>query len=190
MQADQLAAQVAADEASAATASCHAVLLSPDLWLELFQWLDRGSKVGLRRVSHAMCSQVDGSISVVVSPAAGFSPDSLSAALVRWPAVRDLTLVLAVGSTSDLAPLSTTSLVGLKSLAVRQVGTHGRMAHGRMALALHGCPMQLLRSRLPAAVNAVCVHAPHAWLHAWPWRGCTPIPRLRPSRLTGRSYTY
>jgi hypothetical protein len=49
------AAQLTADEEAAAAASYHAVLLSPDLWLELFQWLDRGSKV-------------DGSIETVASP--------------------------------------------------------------------------------------------------------------------------
>ncbi|KAG1666591.1 hypothetical protein FOA52_000558 [Chlamydomonas sp. UWO 241] len=40
---------------------------------------------------------------------------------MRWPAVKELTLVLVVGrSASDLAPLATTTLAGLKSLAVRQ----------------------------------------------------------------------
>jgi hypothetical protein len=92
------------------------MLLSQDLFLELFPWLDRGSKVALRLVSRAMCSLVDGSISAVTagsietvaSPAAGFSD---CAALVRWIGVRDLTLVLVVdGSASDLKPLDTTSL--------------------------------------------------------------------------------
>jgi hypothetical protein len=121
MQADQLAAQLAADAEAAATASIHAVLLSPDLFPELFQFLDRGSKAALRCASRAVCSQVDGSIETVASPASGFSDISLSATLVKFPRVHNLTL-LRVGSTSDLAPLATTSLAGLKSLTVRQVG--------------------------------------------------------------------
>ncbi|KAG1663329.1 hypothetical protein FOA52_004090 [Chlamydomonas sp. UWO 241] len=114
--------QVAADEeAAAATASYHAVLLSPDLWLVVFPCLDRGSKVALRGVCAALRRQVDGAIQLLASPAAGFSPDDLAAALMRWPTVKDLTLVLVVGSSaSDLAPLATTTLAGLKSLAVRQ----------------------------------------------------------------------
>jgi hypothetical protein len=121
----------------AATASgYHAVLLSPDLFGELFPWLDRTSKAALRCVSRAMRSQVDGSIKVVASPASGFSPDSLTAALVRWPAVRDLTLLAVTGAASwhaqaSLQPLATASLAGLTSLTVRQVGTtHGRACMG------------------------------------------------------------
>jgi hypothetical protein len=135
-QADQLAVQLAADDA-AATASYHAVLLSPiDLFPEVFQFLDRGSKVALRGVSRALRSQVDGTIEVLTSPV-GFS-DSLDAALERWHRVRDLTLVLAglkslaVDSASDLAPLATTtSLAGLKSLSVRQEGG-GTYIHSKM----------------------------------------------------------
>ncbi|KAG1663328.1 hypothetical protein FOA52_004089 [Chlamydomonas sp. UWO 241] len=115
------ASQVAADEAAAATALYHAVLLSLDLWLVVFPCLDRGSKVALRGVCAALRRQVDGAIQVLTSHAAGFTPHELAAVLVRWPAVKDLTLVLAVGSSaSDLAPLATTTLAGLKSLAVRQ----------------------------------------------------------------------
>jgi hypothetical protein len=122
---DQLAAELAA-----VTAAYHAVLLSPiDLFPEVFKFLDRGSKVALRGVCRAMCTQVDGSISVVASPAAGFSsPDALSAALVRCPHVHGLTLMLAVDSASGHAPLATVELAGLESLAVCQVGgAHGRM---------------------------------------------------------------
>ncbi|KAG1655490.1 hypothetical protein FOA52_008961 [Chlamydomonas sp. UWO 241] len=66
-----------------------------------------------------MRSQVDASIQVVASPVSGFSPDALSAALVRWSGMRDLTL-FAVSGTDDLAPLATASLTGLTSLTVSQ----------------------------------------------------------------------
>ncbi|KAG1657720.1 hypothetical protein FOA52_011982 [Chlamydomonas sp. UWO 241] len=116
------ASQLAADEAAAATALYHAVLLSPGLfWLGLFPCLDRSSKVALRGVCGALRRQVDGAIQVLASPVAGFSPDALTAALVRWPAMKDLTLVMAVSSSaSDLAPLATTTRAGLKNLAVHQ----------------------------------------------------------------------
>jgi hypothetical protein len=144
MQQADHAAQLDADEAASA------VLLSPDLFPELFQFLDRGSKAALRCASRAMCSLVDGSIETVASPLeTGFSDISLIATLARCPRVHDLTL-LYVGSTSDLASLATTSLAGLKSLTVRQVGMG-------------------------------------AWLHAWSWSDCTPIPRTRPSHWTRRS---
>ncbi|KAG1665297.1 hypothetical protein FOA52_015874 [Chlamydomonas sp. UWO 241] len=117
-------ARMAALEASmaaplAGSASCHAVLSSPDLWLVLWPSLDRVSKVALRGVSKGMRSQVDASIKVVASPASGFSPSALSAALVHWHAVHDLKL-LAVSGAADLAPLATASLAGLTSLTVRQ----------------------------------------------------------------------
>jgi hypothetical protein len=116
------ASQLAADEElAAATASYHAVLLSPDLGLGVFPCLDRGSKVALRGVCGALRSQVNGAIEVVASPVAGFSQHALTASLLRWPALKHLTLVMVVGSSaSDLAPLATTTLAGLKSLAVRQ----------------------------------------------------------------------
>ncbi|KAG1655907.1 hypothetical protein FOA52_009849 [Chlamydomonas sp. UWO 241] len=65
------------------SAICHDVLFSPDLWPVLFPSLDRASKVALRCANRAMRAQVDPSIKVVASPVSGFSPDALSAALVR-----------------------------------------------------------------------------------------------------------
>ncbi|KAG1662173.1 hypothetical protein FOA52_006393 [Chlamydomonas sp. UWO 241] len=103
----------------AATVAYHDVLFSPDLAPKLLSSLDRATKVALRCVNKAMRSQVDASIKVVASPASGFSPDALSAALVRWSGMRDLTL-FAVNGTDDLAPLATASLAGLTSLTVRQ----------------------------------------------------------------------
>ncbi|KAG1655906.1 hypothetical protein FOA52_009848 [Chlamydomonas sp. UWO 241] len=101
------------------TAACHAVIFSPDLSPQLLLSLDRASKVALRCVNRAMRSQVDASIKVVASPVSGFSADVLSAALVRWSGMHDLTL-LAVSDDADLEPLATASLAGLTSLTVRQ----------------------------------------------------------------------
>jgi hypothetical protein len=136
----------------AATASYHAVLLSPDLWLGVFPCLDRGSKVALRGVCGALRSQVDGAIEVVASPVAGFSPHALTASLLRWPALKHLTLVMAVGSSaSDLAPLATTTLAGLKSLAVSQVGCG------------HACTVRMHHAWCPKRSQARArVHEPHA----------------------------
>ncbi|KAG1662176.1 hypothetical protein FOA52_006396 [Chlamydomonas sp. UWO 241] len=109
-----------AEEDEAATVAYDAVLFSPDLFeTELFPWLDRASKVALRCVNRAMRSQVDASIEVVASPASGFSPDALIAALVRWSEMRDMTL-FAVWGADDLVPLATASLAGLTSLTVRE----------------------------------------------------------------------
>jgi hypothetical protein len=121
------ATRVAAAEAAAhASATSHAVLFSEDLLSQqLWRWLDIDSKRALRCVNKRMRSQVDGAVQVVVSPACGASPNELASALLRWPAVVDLTLIN-VGRASDLAPLSTASLAGLRSLAVRTVrGMHG-----------------------------------------------------------------
>jgi hypothetical protein len=119
----------------AGQAQIDAVLFSPDLFPELFPWLDRASKVALRGVSRAMCSQVDASIEVVASPSEGFSAAHLTDALVRWPAVRDLTLLLNVGGGADLAALATTSLTRLTSLTMRQ--TVGHTAHHGHDAAAH-----------------------------------------------------
>ncbi|KAG1676481.1 hypothetical protein FOA52_002301 [Chlamydomonas sp. UWO 241] len=81
-------------EAAAATEKAHAVLFSPDLWLQqLWRWLDRDSKAALRGASVAMRRQVDGSIEVVASPAC---------------------------DPADLAPLATAALARLASLTVRE----------------------------------------------------------------------
>ncbi|KAG1653894.1 hypothetical protein FOA52_013777 [Chlamydomonas sp. UWO 241] len=112
------------DDDEAATAAYHGVLFSQDLWtLQLFPLLHRASKVVLRCVNKNMCSQVDASIEVVASPVSGSSPDALSAALVRWSGMHDLTL-LAVKD-ADLVPLATASLAGLTSLTVRQADPDG-----------------------------------------------------------------
>jgi hypothetical protein len=105
------------------------VLFSGDLWTQqLWQWIDSDSKRALRGVSKRMRSQVDGAITRVASPSAGASADDLASALLRWSAVRDLTL-LNVSDAAALAPLSTATLPGLTSLTVRQVGVHGVLTH-------------------------------------------------------------
>jgi hypothetical protein len=137
--------------------AAHMVLFSEDLFAEaLFPRLDRASKVALRRVCHAMRAQVDGSIVVVASPASGASAGELVSALVRWPRVKDLTL-LGVRGGSPLLPLSTATLGGLERLTVREVGFLGT-AHGE----------PVLRAPVPSP--------------AWPARRLharTPIPRMQ-----------
>jgi hypothetical protein len=135
-------ARVATEEADAAleSASAHAVLLSQDLWHQhLWRWLDADAKAALRVVSKGMRSQVDAAVEVVASPSTGAYENQLRSALLRWPAVRELTL-LNVRDATALAPLSTASLAGLTSLTVRQVGMdrlpcawlYGRMARSRL----------------------------------------------------------
>ncbi|KAG1676475.1 hypothetical protein FOA52_002295 [Chlamydomonas sp. UWO 241] len=119
MQTHETAAEVAAAAAAASTEKAHAVLFSPNLWLELWRWLDRDRKTALRGVSIALRGLVDESIEVVFSPACGFSPDALTTALLLWPRVAHLTL-LAVSDAADLAPLATTALTRLTSLTVRK----------------------------------------------------------------------
>jgi hypothetical protein len=132
--------------------AAHMVLFSEDLFAEaLFPRLDRASKVALRRVCHAMRAQVDGSIVVVASPASGASAGELVSALVRWPRVKDLTL-LGVRGGSPLLPLSTATLGGLERLTVREVGFLGT-AHGE----------PVLRAPVPSPacrrLRRVCTHA-------------------------------
>jgi hypothetical protein len=98
-----------------------------------------------------MRSQVDGAVEVhvVTSPSSGAY--DLAAALLRWPAMRELTL-LNVSVATDLAPLSTASLAGLTSLTVREVGgMDERHAHGR-----HANCMARSSSR-----SAACMHRTH-----------------------------
>jgi hypothetical protein len=121
-------ADVPADEAMD-YASAHAVLLSEDLFCQqLWRWLDADAKAALRVVSKGMRSLVDGAVQVVASPRSGASANDLRFALLRWPAVRDLTMFNVRGA-ADLSPLSTASLAGLTSLTVREeVGAcHARM---------------------------------------------------------------
>ncbi|KAG1655961.1 hypothetical protein FOA52_005216 [Chlamydomonas sp. UWO 241] len=100
------------------------VLFSPDLWAELWRWLDRGSKAAMRSVSVAMRDQVDAAVvRVASSPEAGFTAKQLKSALVRWHGIVDLAL-LGMGDGSDLAPLATASLAGLKSFTVREGMIH------------------------------------------------------------------
>ncbi|KAG1679526.1 hypothetical protein FOA52_011127 [Chlamydomonas sp. UWO 241] len=73
----------------------------------------------MRVVCKGTRSLVDGAVQVVASPSSGASADDLASALLRWPAVRDLTLLNVTGA-ADLAPLSTASLAGLTSLTVRE----------------------------------------------------------------------
>ncbi|KAG1679525.1 hypothetical protein FOA52_011126 [Chlamydomonas sp. UWO 241] len=109
------------DEAAALEfASTHAVLLSEDLLhQQLWRWLDADAKAALRVVSKGTRSLVDGAVQVVASPSSGASAIDLASALLRWPAVRDLTL-LNVSDAASLAPLSTASLARLTSLTVRE----------------------------------------------------------------------
>ncbi|KAG1676730.1 hypothetical protein FOA52_005019 [Chlamydomonas sp. UWO 241] len=113
-------ANLAVEEAAAALdAARSAVLLSEDLWhQQLWRWLDADAKAALRVVCKGMRSLVDSAVQVVASPSPGASAIDLASTLVRWSAVRDLTL-LNVSSATDLTPLSTASLTGLTSLAVR-----------------------------------------------------------------------
>ncbi|KAG1664750.1 hypothetical protein FOA52_004758 [Chlamydomonas sp. UWO 241] len=110
-QADQLA-----DEAEHATAN--AVLKSPDLLSKFWPWLDPSSKASLRVVCRELRSHVDGLVRVAMG--VGFSAQQLSAALIRWPHVHDLTLMGITGA--SLRPLTTASLAGLTSLTLREAG--------------------------------------------------------------------
>jgi hypothetical protein len=101
----------------------------------------------MRLVSKGMRSQVDAAVQVVASPSSGASTKDLASALLRWPAVRELTL-LNVGDATTLAPLSTASLAGLTSLTVRQeVGTAMRMG-------MHGRPTRARMARAPSVTPA------------------------------------
>ncbi|KAG1679516.1 hypothetical protein FOA52_011117 [Chlamydomonas sp. UWO 241] len=95
-------------------ASNHAVLLFEDL-----RWLDADSKAALRLVCKGARSLVDGAVQVVASSSWGASANDLASALLRWPAIRELTL-LNVSSATDLSPLTTATLSGLTSLTVRE----------------------------------------------------------------------
>ncbi|KAG1660179.1 hypothetical protein FOA52_005279 [Chlamydomonas sp. UWO 241] len=80
-------------EALAAIDLAHAVLLSEDLFTQaLWRWLDADGKAALRGVSKHIRSLMDGSITRVASLRQGFVTAVLASALLRWPAVRDLTL--------------------------------------------------------------------------------------------------
>jgi hypothetical protein len=66
---------------------------SQDLWHQhLWRWLDADAKATLRVVSKGMRSQVDAAVQVVASPSSGASANELASALLRWPAVRELTV--------------------------------------------------------------------------------------------------
>ncbi|KAG1679520.1 hypothetical protein FOA52_011121 [Chlamydomonas sp. UWO 241] len=96
--------------------SAHAVFLSEDLvHQQLLRWLDAGAKAALRLVCKGIRSLVDGAVQVVSTPSSGASANDLASALLRWPALRDLTL-LNVSDSTDLSPLTTASLAGLTSL--------------------------------------------------------------------------
>ncbi|KAG1680181.1 hypothetical protein FOA52_000294 [Chlamydomonas sp. UWO 241] len=166
------AAQAESDAiASAASASAHAVLLSQDLWVELWRWMDPSSKVALRSVSKAMRRQVDGAVAVVSSPASGFSAAKLAAALARWHAVRHLTL-LAVTKASDLKPLATTPLSRLESLTIRQAGgghhppsrwgmtLSGNLGATLRTLDVSGCATLCSIDAVSSCVKLVCLRMP------------------------------
>jgi hypothetical protein len=164
------AVRVAADEAAALeSASAHAVLFSQDLWHQhLWSWLDPESKAAMRLVSKDMRIQVDAAVEVVASPSSGASANALRSALLRWPAVRELTL-LNVSNAAALVPLSTTTLAGLTSLTVRQeVGLPCAWLHGRASpcmRAWHDLPLTPAPSHACVTWDAwFC--AWHAWLHA------------------------
>ncbi|KAG1679522.1 hypothetical protein FOA52_011123 [Chlamydomonas sp. UWO 241] len=119
--------RAAREEAAAIeSVSAHAVLLSEDLVCQqLWRWLDADAKAALRVMNKRMRSLVDGAVQVVASPSSGASANDLASALLRWPAVRILTL-LGVSGATDLSPLSTASLAGLTSLTVSQEVTYPR----------------------------------------------------------------
>jgi hypothetical protein len=200
------AARVAAeeDEAALESASAHAVLFSQDLWRQhLWRLLDPESKAALRLVSKGMRSQVDAAVEVVASPSHGASANQLRSALLRWPAVRELTL-LNVRDAAALAPLSMASLAGLTSLTVRQVGMdrhawlHGAHPHARMARApslspapshahgLHGLPCAWARTHACAGGTSSLDHACPGVLHVWHER-MSQAPSLTPPRCIATS---
>jgi hypothetical protein len=146
--------EAADEEVEHATALAHSVLFSDYLWrLQLWRWLDSGSKSALRGVSRAMCAQVEGSIGAVTSPASGFSSDDLTHALAtmaRCPGLRDLTLINVSGG-SGMQPLATASLAGVTSLTMRQVGVR---AWGSAMRACHRALPAPCTPALPAACVA------------------------------------
>ncbi|KAG1671133.1 hypothetical protein FOA52_005385 [Chlamydomonas sp. UWO 241] len=143
-----LAAEDAVTDAEAASA--HMVIFSEDLFSEaVWPKLDRASKAALRGVCVAMRKLVDGSIKVVSSPASGASAGELARALVRWPRVKDLTL-LGVRGGSSLQALSTATLPGLESLTVREAP---RVAYESVP----AWRMSELSSRVAAALRCIDV---------------------------------
>jgi hypothetical protein len=135
-----------ADDAERATALAHAVLFSVDLWLELWPWMDRGSKQALRSVNLAMRAQVEGSIGAAASPDSGFSSDALRHALAtmaRFPGLRDLALIN-VSAASGMQPLATALLSGVTSLTMRQVGMRSMRAHTLVNMRATLCGIQPL----------------------------------------------
>ncbi|KAG1665404.1 hypothetical protein FOA52_015814 [Chlamydomonas sp. UWO 241] len=113
-----------AREAVRATSVAHSVLFSRDLWpQQLWQFLDGESRRTLRGTSSAMRVQVDACVTVVASPERGFTADQLCRALLRWPGVTHLSLLVGGDvEASALEPLTTTLVAGLKSLTLPQGG--------------------------------------------------------------------
>lgn len=131
---------MSADEAHA-TAVAHAVLLSPDLFEQIFQWLDPGTKHALRATCVTLRALVDGNVAVVV-PRSRFTGEELRCALLRWPRVHELELLGAAVDT--LKPLSTSTCKGLTSLTIREEVSGRALPCTRMETALpyhaHACP--------------------------------------------------
>ncbi|KAG1658042.1 hypothetical protein FOA52_014354 [Chlamydomonas sp. UWO 241] len=131
-----------------------------------------------------MRSQVDAAVEVVASPGSGASANDLQSALLRWPHVVDLTL-LNVGSTSDLAPLSTATLAGLASLTVRQArppagvqplaawslsAFSSKLGATLRVLDLSGCDSLSSIDGVHSCVQLRCLHMP----------GCVSVSDLSP----------
>ncbi|KAG1669967.1 hypothetical protein FOA52_016228 [Chlamydomonas sp. UWO 241] len=98
-----------------------------------------------------MRNQVDGAVQVVVGPRLGANANQLRSVLLRWPGVRDLTL-LDVGSASSLAPLSTASLAGLTTLTVRELLGPGSSADVKVAAALALASLSVSHAQNQAAI--------------------------------------
>jgi hypothetical protein len=127
---------------------------------------------------------VDACITIVASDEYEFTGDQLRRALLRWPAVTELTLFGLTDEANDAAvdmlrPLSTSTVTGLTILVIREVG-HAALVqhfpqrgsrHAPCAVRPHAeCAMQAwaMRSRpVRISMRAQRMHAP-----------CKPCPAL------------
>ncbi|KAG1671991.1 hypothetical protein FOA52_013364 [Chlamydomonas sp. UWO 241] len=159
-----LAVQLISDDEEvdevAASSLAYAVLSSPDLLSQqLWQWLDRGSKVALRGVNSVMRQLVDGYVEVVASPRTGLSDTvELTTALRRWPRIHDLALLNVSNAAATLQPLATATLSRLTNLTVREA----------LAPDDEAWPM-------PMFSNAICEKLRVLWMP-----GCVRVSNLSP----------
>jgi hypothetical protein len=97
----------AAAEAESASRALHAsaleVLLCPDLWSQLWRWMDGPSKYALRGVCTELRILVDGEVEVVASPSSGCTGEELSHALFQVGGTHGI-LSIAVSRTFPMRP--------------------------------------------------------------------------------------